>query len=85
MTKETGGGGFIKPVLFEEADDALVTQFSRLLKTVHGLVDPEEAVPLAGRVYAHPGLYYAVLHSTVVVHGFFNRRNDGDGGSCDRS
>ena len=34
---------------------------------------------------AHPGLYYAVLHSTVVVHGFFNRRNDGDGGSCDRS
>jgi hypothetical protein len=25
MPKETGGGGFIKPVVFEEADDALVT------------------------------------------------------------
>jgi hypothetical protein len=47
MTKETGGGGFIKPVLFEEADDALVTQFSRLLKTVHGLVDPEKNISFA--------------------------------------
>jgi hypothetical protein len=50
MAKETGGGGFIKPVLFEEADDALVTQFFRLLKTVHGLVDPEKNISFSGSI-----------------------------------
>ena len=50
MTKETGGGGFIKPVLFEEADDALVAQFSRLLKTVHGLLDPEKNISFSGSI-----------------------------------
>ncbi len=33
----------------------------------------------------YPGLFYAVLRSTVVVHGFFRRKNDGDAGSCDKS
>ena len=50
MTKETGGGGFIKPVLFEEADDTLVAQFSRLLKTVHGLLDPEKNISFSGSI-----------------------------------
>jgi hypothetical protein len=38
-----------------------------------------------GNVGAYPGLFYAVLRSTVGVHGFFRRRNDGDAGSCDKS
>jgi hypothetical protein len=36
-------------------------------------------------LFAYPGLYYAVLRSTVVVHEIFRRGNDGDAGICDKS
>ncbi len=50
MTEQTGNGSFDKAKGRQERDKATVTQLTGFLKTVHGLVDPEETVPLAGRV-----------------------------------
>jgi hypothetical protein len=50
VTEQTGSGSFDEAKGRQERDKTTVTQLTGFLKTVHGLVDPEEAVPLAGRV-----------------------------------
>ncbi len=55
MAEQTGSGSFDKTKGRQERDKTTVTQLTGFLKTVHGLVDPEEAVPLAGRVDLEEG------------------------------
>jgi hypothetical protein len=50
VTKQTGSGRFKKAKRRQERDKATVTELTGFFKAVHCLVDPEEAVPLAGRV-----------------------------------
>ncbi len=50
MTEQTGSESFNKAKGRQERDKATVTELTGFFKAVHGLVDPEEAVPLAGRV-----------------------------------
>ena len=50
VTEQTGSGSFDKTKGRQERDKTTVTQLTGFLKTAHGLVHPEEAVPLAGRV-----------------------------------
>ncbi len=48
MTKQTGSGSFKKSK--GRQDKATVTELTSFFKAVHCLVDPEQAVPLPGRV-----------------------------------
>ncbi len=50
MTKQTGSGSLKKAKGRQERDKAMVAKLTGFFKAVHYLVDPEEAVSLAGRV-----------------------------------
>ena len=50
MTEQTGSGSFKKAKGRQERDKTTVGELTGFFKAVHCLVDPEEAVPLAGRV-----------------------------------
>jgi hypothetical protein len=50
VARQTGSGGFNKAKGRQGRDKATVAELNGFLKAAHRLVDPEEAVPLPGRV-----------------------------------
>ena len=55
MTKEARGGGFEETVGVKEGDQLDVTKPSGFFKTIHGLIDSEQAVGATRPVHLEEG------------------------------
>ena len=55
MAEEAGSGGFEETVGVEEGDQLYVAEPSRFFKTIHGLIDPEQAVGVTRPVHLKEG------------------------------